>query len=555
MITERRKLLLGGGISIIAFAAVLYSAHFTLPDLSRAKPLWLIGVLVAQLLLLLARATTYRALASTGAKVTNLQLIQLAARHQLLFSFVPGGIGDFGFPYIAKRIAGIETAAAVRMIAQLRLRDAICVATIALAALVYLGLPRNFGFAAILFAIPAMWFADEIAISALKIIAVIAPKSRLLDFLRDAAVHEPGRAGLRAARAFPAVAVWLASIAAVLTVFRAIGFPITFGESLMFVTALNIARAISLSIAGLGVSEAGAAAALVAYGSGVRQASSIAVVVRPLLLVSMIALCAIMEAGIALLRTPYGKQLRVGRNAPPPGWRAKGKARGTLQDDQLWIVVPAYNEQPQIARTVTQLRDYLPNVIVIDDGSADSTATEARNAGAHVVRHALNLGQGAALITGIKYALRKGAEYVVTFDADGQHQPEDIQVLLRAQRSSGADAVIGSRFLGTAIDMPIARRMLLKAATIYTRLTTKLPLTDAHNGLRLLTRSAAEALRLRHNRMAHASEILEWLSASGFRVAEAPVRIRYTAYSLDKGQSFFSSFNIMWDIWSSRLHR
>jgi glycosyltransferase involved in cell wall biosynthesis len=224
-------------------------------------------------------------------------------------------------------------------------------------------------------------------------------------------------------------------------------------------------------------------------------------------------------------------------------------------DSGLWVIVPAFNEEPQIASTIAQLSRHLPRVVVVDDGSTDRTGERARAAGAIVLRQAVNLGQGAALVTGIQYAVRSGAERVVTFDADGQHDPDDIEVLLQAQRATGADAVIGSRFLGSTLDMPYSRRLLLQAATFYTRLTTGLKLTDAHNGLRLLSRKAALRLRLRQNRMAHASEILEWLSVSGLKVIEAPVRIRYTAYSLAKGQNFASSFNIIWDMWSSRLHR
>ncbi len=221
----------------------------------------------------------------------------------------------------------------------------------------------------------------------------------------------------------------------------------------------------------------------------------------------------------------------------------------------LWVVVPAYDEEPQIARTIAQLARFLPRVVVVDDGSCDRTADEARRAGATVVRHRVNLGQGAALLTGIQYVIRQGADQVVTFDADGQHDPDDIGVLVHAQASTGADAVVGSRFLGSTTDMPHSRRILLRAATLYTRLATGLELTDSHNGLRLITRQAAVGLRLRQNRMAHASEILEWLSMSRLKVVEAPVRIRYTTYSLAKGQNFASSFNIIWDMWSSRLHR
>ena len=112
----------------------------------------------------------------------------------------------------------------------------------------------------------------------------------------------------------------------------------------------------------------------------------------------------------------------------------------------------------------------------------------------------------------------------MTYDADGQHRPEDIEVLLRTQREAGADVVLGSRFLGGAENMPVSRRWLLKLAATYTRMTTGLHLTDAHNGLRLFTRAAAERMRIWQNRMAHASEMLEWLGSSGLRIAKSPVR-------------------------------
>jgi glycosyltransferase involved in cell wall biosynthesis len=223
--------------------------------------------------------------------------------------------------------------------------------------------------------------------------------------------------------------------------------------------------------------------------------------------------------------------------------------------DSVWIVIPGFNESGMIARTIRSVGPWLPNVVVVDDGSTDDTAGVAGRAGARVVRHCINLGQGAALGTGIRYALLHGARMIVTFDADGQHRPEDIGVLLRRAKETGADVVLGSRFLGSTVNMPRSRRWLLRAATLYTRLTTGLELTDAHNGLRLLTRRAAKQLRIRQNRMAHASELLNWLASSGLKVAEAPVKIVYTDYTLAKGQNALSSLNILWDLWSSRLHR
>jgi glycosyltransferase involved in cell wall biosynthesis len=221
----------------------------------------------------------------------------------------------------------------------------------------------------------------------------------------------------------------------------------------------------------------------------------------------------------------------------------------------VWIVIPCFNEGGMIGRTIQSIAHWLPNVVVVDDGSTDHTGREAERAGALVVRHCVNLGQGAALGTGIRYALLKGAMTVATFDADGQHLPEDIDVLLRRREETGADVVLGSRFLGGTVNMPTSRRWLLRAATLYTCFTTGLKLTDAHNGLRLLTRRAAKQLRIRQNRMAHASELLDWLASSDLKVVEAPVNIVYTDYTLAKGQDVFSSLNILWDLWSSRLHR
>jgi glycosyltransferase involved in cell wall biosynthesis len=220
-----------------------------------------------------------------------------------------------------------------------------------------------------------------------------------------------------------------------------------------------------------------------------------------------------------------------------------------------WVVVPGFNEGPVIASTIRGILMFCPNVVVVDDGSSDDTVKHAAASGATVVRHPINLGQGAALMTGVRYALDQGASYIVTFDADGQHRPDDIPHMLATALRTGADVVLGSRFLDQAYDIPRTRVLLLRLATFYTRLTTGLPLTDAHNGLRLLTRKAAQQLRIRQNRMAHASEILDWLARSDLKVTETPVRVVYTAYSLAKGQTALSSFGILWDIWSLKLHR
>ena len=221
----------------------------------------------------------------------------------------------------------------------------------------------------------------------------------------------------------------------------------------------------------------------------------------------------------------------------------------------VWVVIAAYNEGQVIADVIAGLRHTPHRIVVVDDGSADATADRAEGAGALVVRHPINLGQGAALQTGIEFALANGAEFIVTFDADGQHRTADIAVMLDALRKNRADFALGSRFLGTELHVPALRRLLLRAATWFTRVTTGLQVSDAHNGLRAMTRRGAGAIRLRQNRMAHASEILDQIATSGLNYVEVPVTIEYSAYSLGKGQTLSESLPILIDLFARRMHR
>jgi glycosyltransferase involved in cell wall biosynthesis len=221
----------------------------------------------------------------------------------------------------------------------------------------------------------------------------------------------------------------------------------------------------------------------------------------------------------------------------------------------VWLVMPAFNEAAVIARTVQDVRAVFANIVVVDDASADCTGAFAQAAGAHVCRHPINLGQGAALQTGIDYALTQGAEVIVSFDADGQHQVSDALALLRALERSGCDVALGSRFLGGAVGMSRARGALLRAATTYTRLTTGLAVTDTHNGLRAFRRTAAQRLRIRQNRMAHASEILARIAAERLTYVEVPCTIIYTDYSKAKGQSWSGAFSILSDLFLRKLYK
>jgi len=221
----------------------------------------------------------------------------------------------------------------------------------------------------------------------------------------------------------------------------------------------------------------------------------------------------------------------------------------------VYVAIPAYNEGPVISRVVLEVRRAGYAVVVVDDGSSDATADHAGAAGATVIAHPFNLGQGAALQTGIDYALVQGAQCIVTFDADGQHRVSDISRLIESLVRERADFALGSRFLGQAPNLPLLRRLMLQAATAFIRLTTGLQVTDTHNGLRAMTRRGAAAIKLRQNRMAHASEYLSQIARSGLRYVEQPVTIEYTAYSLAKGQKVGDAVLILLDLFARRLYR
>jgi len=212
----------------------------------------------------------------------------------------------------------------------------------------------------------------------------------------------------------------------------------------------------------------------------------------------------------------------------------------------IWIVIAAYNETSRLGKTLAELLPHYSNVVVVDDGSRDDTAAVAEKAGVWTLRHPINRGQGAALQTGIDFAIQTGADVIVTFDADGQHDPADIPAILAPVLAGTADIALGSRFLGKTIGMPFSRRVVLKLAVIFTRIVSQIKVTDTHNGFRSFSRSAATAIRIYQDRMAHASEILDEIRRQGLRYAEVPVTIRYTAGTLAKGQSSFNAVRIAW---------
>ena len=192
-----------------------------------------------------------------------------------------------------------------------------------------------------------------------------------------------------------------------------------------------------------------------------------------------------------------------------------------------WVVIPAYNEETKLAEVIRGVFEYAANVVVIDDGSRDQTYDVARATGAWVLRHRINRGQGAALATGIEFALRRGAEVIVTFDSDGQMSAAEIPKMVEPIEASEAEVVLGSRFVEKTVhNMPWLRRLVVKGGIWFTRVLSRIDIT--------LSRSAASQIEIRQDRMAHASEILDQISKKKIKFVERPVTVTYTDYSMSR---------------------
>ncbi len=225
-------------------------------------------------------------------------------------------------------------------------------------------------------------------------------------------------------------------------------------------------------------------------------------------------------------------------------------AREELLDGDVFVVIPAYNEGEVLRETVDEILPYGFQVVVVDDGSSTPAIAHLHDRPIRYLRHIANLGQGAALQTGTEYALSQGARAIIHFDADGQHCPALIRSLLEPIRRGEYDVVIGSRFIdpNDRNGVPRVKQILLKGGVFVSWLFAGLWLTDTHNGFRALSDEAARDIRLTENGYSHATEILELIRKTGLRVKEVPTTIRYTQYSLAKGQSVWNSINVLFDL-------
>lgn len=214
----------------------------------------------------------------------------------------------------------------------------------------------------------------------------------------------------------------------------------------------------------------------------------------------------------------------------------------------VWIVVPAFNEAGVIGEVIADLRSVFANVVCVDDGSGDDTGDIALQAGAHLVRHPVNLGQGAAIQTGVEYARSQpGAQVFATFDADGQHRVKDLVRMIDRLSTGDVDVVIGTRFGPGVSRPPLLKRVVLQTATRLSPRGRRLGLTDTNNGLRVFNKTVADGLDITMSGMSHATEFIMLIAENHWRVTEEPVEVLYTEYSKSKGQPLLNGVNIIFE--------
>ncbi|MFA7315083.1 MAG: glycosyltransferase family 2 protein [Candidatus Magasanikbacteria bacterium] len=210
-------------------------------------------------------------------------------------------------------------------------------------------------------------------------------------------------------------------------------------------------------------------------------------------------------------------------------------------------VVPVFNEEKKIVEVVKNLKLYVDSVVVVDDKSIDNTILEAENSGAIVLKHKINLGQGAALETGHEYARKIGADYVLDFDGDGQFCVEDIIPALEKLKETDSDILFGSRFLDNRTKLPFFKRyIILPLGRFVNKLFGVIDLHDSQNGFRILNKHALDKIRITQNRMAHATEIMGLTRENNLKFVEFPVKVIYHEYGQGVGGGFKIVRDLIW---------
>ena len=222
----------------------------------------------------------------------------------------------------------------------------------------------------------------------------------------------------------------------------------------------------------------------------------------------------------------------------------------------IFVIIPCYNEASVIRKTVGEVLEKGYRVVIVDDCSRDNTKKQLSGLPVYYLRHRVNMGQGASLQTGIDFAKKKGAKYFVTFDADGQHDSNDIPGMVDFLENENADIVFGSRFLpGSKTNVSRSRSFALNMGRYINYLVSGIMLSDSFNGLRLFSKQTADKIRITENRMAHPVEFLMLTAAKRLKYAEYPVSIHYSDYSKGKGLKNRDGIKILVEMFLYKIFR
>jgi len=191
------------------------------------------------------------------------------------------------------------------------------------------------------------------------------------------------------------------------------------------------------------------------------------------------------------------------------------------------VCIPAFNEEKTIGEVVEKSLQYADKVIVCNDGSTDNTEEKAKEKGATIINHKKNLGYGAAIISLFEEARKQNAEIMITLDGDGQHNPDQIPILVDTLTEHTVDVVIGTRFLDKKSSSPGYRRTGIKIITSATNFGTDFKVSDAQSGFRVYSKNAIDAIHPTEEGMAVSTEILLKASNKGLSVAEVPISVSY----------------------------
>lgn len=221
-----------------------------------------------------------------------------------------------------------------------------------------------------------------------------------------------------------------------------------------------------------------------------------------------------------------------------------------MTKNKVIVIIPAYNEEKTIIEVINRVKPLVDEIIIVDDGSSDQTAQLAEKQGVIVLRHLINRGQGAALQTGNQYALKRGGEIIVHFDADGQFLAEEIKDIIQPLEQGEVEVVFGSRFLGKKSEIPwFKKQIIIPLAHLVNKLMIGFSLTDPQSGFRALSRKATEMIQIENDEMAHCSEILYKVFKNNFKIKEVPITVIYH----DFGQRFGGGIKIIKDLFLAKL--